>query len=170
MWPWADHLSSGLQASLAVWGRGRLTGCSHRLPSPDHWLFAHHQCILSCIPVSYHQLLWYWHKNYLHFQSLLPLRLMNSRSCCPSCKVVQCFVYSHFFFLAPGGRGELPHLVVSGSVLGHILSQFSTYSYCSPLPFSERREVVLHWVVKKREGNVTDIEVVLHVGHFLFIG
>lgn len=31
---------------------------------------------------------------------------------------------------------------------------------------SAQREVVLYWVGKEREGNVTGIEVVLHVGHF----
>lgn len=88
---------------------------------------------------------------------------MNSRSCCPVCKVGQLFIYPHFFFQLLVGEGIS---VFPGSVISHILSQFSTFPCCSLLLFSAQREVVLYWVRKKRKENVTGIEAVLHVGTF----
>lgn len=70
-----------------------------------------------CIPVSHHQLLWSWHKSYLYFQSLPPLRLMNSRGCYPVCKVGQPFVYPHFFQLWERGAPPPLSLDLSLAVL-----------------------------------------------------
>lgn len=83
---------------------------SHLHPSPL-------QPTLSCFPVSYHRLLWSWDKSYLYFQSLPPLRLMNSRGCYPACKVGQPFVYPHFFQLWERGAPPPLSLDLSLAVL-----------------------------------------------------
>lgn len=62
---------------------------------------------------------------------------------------------------APGGRGDP---VVPGSVIVHVLSQLPTFLCCSLLPFCAQREAARSWGGRRREGNVTGIEVVLHVG------
>lgn len=82
------------------------------------------------------------------------------------------FYLSSLLFPALSGGGELPHPVIPGSVIGHDLSAHPLPNFpvsrCSLLPLAQR-EVVLYWMLKKREGKVTGIEAVLHVGHFLFI-
>lgn len=104
-----------LDKSLTLWAVGP-PGCLER--GQTHWVISQASqprpssiCIppthtLSCIPVSHHPLLWSWHKSYLYFQSLPPLRLMNSRGCYPTCKVGQPIVYPQLFFQLWVGEGR----------------------------------------------------------------
>lgn len=87
------------------------------------------------------------------------------------CKVGQPLVYSHFFFQLLVGEGSSPIFVVPGSVIAHPFPNFLHFHLAHSCRVSTAGSgSLLYWVIKEKEGNVTGIEALLHVGHFIFIG
>ena len=81
------------------------------------------------------------------------------------------FCLFSLLFPALGGRGELPHFVVPGSVIAHPFPNFLHFHLAHSCHLSTGGSgSLLYWVIKEKEGNVTGIEALLHVGHFIFIG
>lgn len=73
------------------------------------------------------------------------------------------------------GEGSSPIFVVPGSVIAHPFPNFLHFHLahsCLSLRClsTAGSGSLLYWVIKEKEGNVTGIEALLHVGHFIFIG